>query len=72
MTDTNDTKSKDQNDSSAKASGSEPEQAGTDQQGRQLYNVNCSSCGKQAQVPFKPFGDRPVYCKDCFMQQKKG
>lgn len=46
--------------------------AGTDQQGRQLYNVSCSSCGKQAQVPFKPSGDRPVYCRDCYMQQKGG
>lgn len=46
--------------------------AGTDQQGRQLYNVNCASCGKQAQVPFKPTGDRPVYCRDCYMKQRRG
>ena len=26
----------------------------------------CSSCGNQAQVPFKPRMDRPVYCSDCF------
>jgi len=45
--------------------------AGTDQSGRQLYNVNCAACGKQAQVPFKPSGDRPVYCKDCYMKQRK-
>jgi len=44
--------------------------AGTDQQGRQLYNVKCATCGKQAQVPFKPTGDRPVYCKDCYMKQR--
>lgn len=46
--------------------------AGTDQQGRQLYSVKCASCGKQAQVPFQPSGDRPVYCRDCYMQQRKG
>lgn len=46
--------------------------AGTDQLGRQLYNVKCSKCGKQAQVPFKPSGDRPVYCRDCYMEQRKG
>jgi CxxC-x17-CxxC domain-containing protein len=46
--------------------------AGTDQLGRQLYNVKCAMCGKQAQVPFKPSGDRPVYCRDCYMKQKKG
>ena len=46
--------------------------AGTDQLGRQLYDVKCSKCGKNAQVPFKPSGDRPVYCRDCYMEQKKG
>ena len=46
--------------------------AGTDQQGRQLYNVKCSKCGKQTQVPFKPSGDRPVYCRDCYMQKRGG
>ena len=44
--------------------------AGSDQQGRELYDVTCSSCGKPAQVPFKPSGDRPVYCRDCYMKQK--
>ncbi len=43
---------------------------GTDQQGRQLYSVKCSNCGKQTQVPFKPSGDRPVYCRDCYLQKK--
>ena len=46
--------------------------AGTDQQGRQLYNVTCADCGKQTQVPFKPTGDRPVYCRDCYMQKRGG
>lgn len=44
--------------------------AGVDQQGRQLYNVKCSNCGKDTQVPFKPSGDRPVYCRDCYMEKK--
>ena len=30
----------------------------------------CSSCGNQAQVPFKPRMDRPVYCSDCFRTVK--
>ena len=46
--------------------------AGTDQQGRQLYSVKCANCGKQTEVPFKPNGDRPVYCRDCYMQKKGG
>ncbi len=44
--------------------------AGVDQQGRQLYNVKCSNCGKDTQVSFQPSGDRPVYCRDCYMQKK--
>jgi CxxC-x17-CxxC domain-containing protein len=44
--------------------------AGTDQAGRQLYDVVCAACGKQTQVPFKPTGDRPVYCRDCYMKQR--
>ncbi|MGH2608787.1 MAG: zinc-ribbon domain containing protein [Tepidiformaceae bacterium] len=33
---------------------------------REMFTVTCSSCGKDAQVPFEPRGDRPVYCSDCF------
>lgn len=57
---------------STDASAGEVASAGTDQYGRQLFSVTCASCGKQAQVPFKPSGDRPVYCRDCYMQQRKG
>jgi len=46
--------------------------AGTDQQGRQLFDVKCADCGKQTQVPFKPSGDRPVYCRDCYMKRRGG
>lgn len=33
---------------------------------RQMYKVKCAKCGKDAEVPFEPKGDRPVYCSDCF------
>lgn len=33
---------------------------------RQMYDVVCSSCGKPAQVPFKPSNDKPVYCRECY------
>jgi CxxC-x17-CxxC domain-containing protein len=36
---------------------------------RQMYSAVCAQCGKPAQVPFQPRGDRPVYCSDCFSQQ---
>jgi CxxC-x17-CxxC domain-containing protein len=37
---------------------------------RQMFDVTCSDCGKQTQVPFQPSGDRPVYCQDCFRKRK--
>lgn len=33
---------------------------------RQMFKVKCAKCGKDAEVPFEPKGDRPVYCSDCF------
>ena len=39
---------------------------GDDRGTREYFAVVCSSCGNQAQVPFKPRMDRPVYCSDCF------
>jgi len=39
---------------------------------RQMYTATCSSCGNEAQVPFQPRGDKPVYCSDCFQAQGQG
>ena len=39
---------------------------------RQMYTAQCSSCGREARVPFQPRGDRPVYCSDCFQQMGAG
>jgi CxxC-x17-CxxC domain-containing protein len=33
---------------------------------KRMYNVICSECGAEAQVPFKPSNDRPVLCKACY------
>jgi len=32
----------------------------------QMHDAVCDNCGKQCQVPFRPTGERPVYCNDCF------
>lgn len=37
---------------------------------RQMFTATCANCGKEAQVPFQPRGDRPVYCADCFRTMK--
>ena len=31
-----------------------------------LYKATCSNCHKSCEVPFRPNGEKPVYCKDCF------
>ena len=37
---------------------------------RQMYEAVCSQCGGVAQVPFQPRTDKPVYCSNCFEQQR--
>jgi CxxC-x17-CxxC domain-containing protein len=44
---------------------------GYDRPQRQMYPATCSECGKETQVPFQPRGDKPVYCSDCFAQQRQ-
>ena len=38
---------------------------------REMYTTTCSSCGREAQVPFVPRGEKPVYCSDCFQSQRR-
>lgn len=33
---------------------------------REMFTAICASCGREAQVPFQPREDRPVYCSDCY------
>ena len=33
---------------------------------RQMFPVVCAECGKDIQIPFKPRGDKVVYCSDCY------
>jgi CxxC-x17-CxxC domain-containing protein len=32
----------------------------------ELFDVTCDKCGKDCQVPFRPTGGKPIYCRDCF------
>lgn len=38
----------------------------------QMFTITCSACGKTAEVPFEPRGDRPVYCSDCYRKTRAG
>lgn len=39
---------------------------------RPMHKAVCADCGNDCEVPFKPSGDRPVYCKECFSKRKSG
>lgn len=32
----------------------------------EMHEATCDKCGKQCRVPFKPTGNKPIYCSDCF------
>jgi len=32
----------------------------------EMHQATCAECGATCEVPFKPTGDRPVYCSNCF------
>ena len=38
---------------------------------RQSFQITCSECGAQDTVPFKPRGDKPVLCRNCFQKKKQ-
>ncbi|MEC8855785.1 MAG: CxxC-x17-CxxC domain-containing protein [Chloroflexota bacterium] len=35
-----------------------------------MYQIVCAECGSDSTVPFRPKGDRPVYCSDCFSKMR--
>jgi CxxC-x17-CxxC domain-containing protein len=37
---------------------------------REMFTVTCSACGQNAEVPFQPRGDKPVYCRECFATKR--
>ena len=37
---------------------------------REMHPVVCAECGKDTTVPFRPTGDRPVYCSECFSARR--
>ncbi|MFH1238747.1 MAG: CxxC-x17-CxxC domain-containing protein [bacterium] len=39
---------------------------------RSFNKAICADCNKECNLPFKPTGDRPVYCKECFAKRNPG
>ena len=38
---------------------------------REQFKVQCSGCGVETTVPFKPDPNRPVFCRTCYLNSKK-
>jgi len=36
--------------------------------GFELHQATCDKCGRECDVPFKPTGNKPVYCRSCFRE----
>jgi len=36
----------------------------------QMYDAVCDECGRDCKVPFRPSGNKPIYCSECF--EKRG
>lgn len=37
----------------------------------ELFPAICSECKKNCEVPFRPTGEKPVYCRECFGKQRQ-
>lgn len=35
-----------------------------------MHAATCSECGNACEVPFRPTGERPIFCSTCFGKQK--
>ena len=33
---------------------------------RQMFSAICDKCGAECELPFRPTGEKPVYCSNCF------
>lgn len=38
----------------------------------QMHDAVCAKCGADCKVPFRPTGNKPVYCSNCFEKESKG
>ncbi|MEA2070485.1 MAG: CxxC-x17-CxxC domain-containing protein [Asgard group archaeon] len=42
----------------------------SDNEDRKMWPIICDECGKEAEVPFEPDGERPVYCQECYRKRR--
>jgi CxxC-x17-CxxC domain-containing protein len=37
----------------------------------QMHKATCANCKADCEVPFKPTGEKPVLCRDCYAKSKE-
>jgi CxxC-x17-CxxC domain-containing protein len=53
--------------------GSKPwERGGRDGGAPEMHSATCDDCGQRCEVPFKPNGKKPVFCRACFGKSEGG
>jgi len=45
---------------------------GRDRERPEMHEATCADCGKRCEVPFRPTGEKPVFCSDCFGNKRGG
>lgn len=50
--------------------GGRPSFRGGDRGEVTMHKAICDECKKSCEVPFRPSGDKPVYCSDCFSSKR--
>lgn len=43
----------------------------SDNRDRVMHQAVCDQCGKPCELPFRPTGDKPVYCSSCFESKRE-
>lgn len=43
---------------------------GRDSQRPSMHRAVCDECGNDCEVPFRPTGDKPIYCNNCFQGKR--
>lgn len=38
----------------------------------EMHKAVCDNCGRGCEVPFRPTSGKPVYCSNCFENQRQG
>jgi CxxC-x17-CxxC domain-containing protein len=51
-----------------RSGGFKPRFGDRDRERPDLHDAICSKCGDPCQVPFRPTGSKPIYCKKCFIK----